>query len=93
MTPSFSPTTTTPPVITKHIGTGYADMTKHEWVTHQHRDSYALYMGQSSMMLYFSTSFNWSAERLRNHFTNKMVLPCNKPPKKEEEEEEGKARR
>lgn len=28
----------------KYIGTGHADTSKWEWVTNQHRDSYALYM-------------------------------------------------
>ena len=39
----------------KYIGTGHADTTKWEWVTHQHRDSYSLYV--------VSVTLHWQLSR------------------------------
>ena len=49
----------------KYIGTGHADTTKFEWVTNQHRDTYASYMGHFDMMNYFAIAENESKARVK----------------------------
>lgn len=52
----------------KHIGTGHADTTKHEWLTNIHRDTYASFIGHTSQQTYFSVAKNCSNARLRYEY-------------------------
>jgi splicing factor 3B subunit 5 len=47
----------------KTVGTGNPDSTKYEWLTNQHRDSYASYIGHPSTLRYFSVVSNQSVGR------------------------------
>jgi splicing factor 3B subunit 5 len=63
----------------KYIGTGHADLTKQwvvlvlfsassvfsEWVTNQHRDSLASYIGHTSLAAYFAIAENESIARVK----------------------------
>ena len=59
----------------KHAGTGNPDTTKQEWATNQHRDSYASFIGHSSLLSYFAIAENKSIERKRVELLEKMVQP------------------
>ncbi|PRP87319.1 hypothetical protein PROFUN_01581 [Planoprotostelium fungivorum] len=69
----------------KYVGTGHADTTKYEWVTNQHRDSYASYVSHPSLLSYFAIAENVSHARLRHEFLSKAVRPCGPPPPTEED--------
>ena len=60
----------------KYVGTGHADITKHEWLQNQHRDSYASYIGHHAMLHYFAIAENESVGRMKYKFLQRMVAPC-----------------
>ena len=64
----------------KYIGTGHADTTKWEWLTNQHRDSFASYIGHFDMMNYLAIAENETKARLKFNYLKKMVQPCGPPP-------------
>lgn len=64
----------------KYVGTGHSDITKHEWIENQHRDSYACYIGHQSMLHYFAIAENESIARMRYKFLQRMVSPCGIAP-------------
>ncbi|KAL6048637.1 Splicing factor 3B subunit 5 [Balamuthia mandrillaris] len=76
----------------KYVGTGHSDTTKHEWLSNQHRDSYASYIGHYPMLSYFAIAENESIGRVRYNLLQKMLQPIGPPPKVElrdvEEEED-----
>ena len=49
----------------KYIGTGHADTTKWEWVTNQHRDTYASYLVSATMAV--PSSLRLSTVKPRNN--------------------------
>jgi len=69
----------------RHVGTGHADATRHEWAVNIHRDSYASYVGHHPMVSYFAVANGESIGRTKYDFTQKMLLPCGLPPEVEEE--------
>ena len=69
----------------KYIGTGHADTTKWEWLTNQHRDSYASYMGHVDMLNYFALVENETKARVRFNLMEKMLQPCGPPPERAED--------
>ena len=71
----------------KYVGTGHSDTTRHEWITNQHRDSYASYIAHHSMLHYFAIAENESVGRMRYKLLQRMVVPCGPPPKSETEDE------
>eukprot|EP00594_Rhizosolenia_setigera_P001654 CAMPEP_0178948868 /NCGR_PEP_ID=MMETSP0789-20121207/5714_1 /TAXON_ID=3005 /ORGANISM="Rhizosolenia setigera, Strain CCMP 1694" /LENGTH=88 /DNA_ID=CAMNT_0020629287 /DNA_START=47 /DNA_END=313 /DNA_ORIENTATION=- len=64
----------------RYIGTGHADISKHEWATNQHRDTYASHIGHFDSLMYFSVAQNDSIGRLKSQFLEKMLEPCGPPP-------------
>ena len=64
----------------KYIGTGHADTTKWEWLTNQHRDTFASYIGHFDMLNYLSVAENEAKARLKFNYLKKMVQPCGPPP-------------
>jgi splicing factor 3B subunit 5 len=50
----------------KYVGTGHPDITKHEWASNLHRDSYASYLGHQPMLQYFAVAQNESCGRVRH---------------------------
>ena len=70
----------------RHVGTGHADATRHEWAVNIHRDSYASYVGHHAMASYFAVANGESVGRTKYELTQKMLLPCGLPPELEEEQ-------
>ncbi|TPX46524.1 hypothetical protein SeMB42_g03653 [Synchytrium endobioticum] len=66
----------------RYNGTGHADTTKFEWLTNQHRDTYASYMGHPNLISYFAVAENESVARLRFAYLDRMLAPCGLPPTK-----------
>ena len=40
----------------KYVGTGHSDMTKYEWATNQHRDTFASHVGHYDLLSYFAVA-------------------------------------
>eukprot|EP00842_Homolaphlyctis_polyrhiza_P005655 jgi/Hompol1/6090/HPOL_004868-RA len=72
-------------VQSRYVGTGHADTNKFEWLQHQHRDTYASYMGHQTLMTYFAVAENESAARLQSRFLGRMLQPCGPPVQREDE--------
>lgn len=64
----------------RYEGAGHADMTRHEWATHQHRDSIASYLGHASMVDYFAMAEGVSVGRARLNLLERMHRPVGDPP-------------
>lgn len=64
----------------KYIGAGHSEISQHEWVTNQHRDTIAAYIGHSHFITYFSIVNNESQSRTRYELLKKIYLPCGVDP-------------
>ncbi|KAL1926784.1 hypothetical protein VTP01DRAFT_5430 [Rhizomucor pusillus] len=69
----------------KYVGTGHADTIKYEWLTNQHRDSYASYIGHTSLLSYFAVAENECTARVKHNIMEKMLQPCGLPPVRDEQ--------
>jgi splicing factor 3B subunit 5 len=69
----------------KHVGTGHADTNKYEWLTNQHRDTLASFMGHPNWMVYLATVENQSIARVRTNLLKKMLQPCGLPVPRQDE--------
>ncbi|OCF41771.1 splicing factor 3B subunit 5 [Kwoniella heveanensis CBS 569] len=69
----------------RYTGTGHADTTKYEWLTHQHRDTLASIVGHPPLLGYLSIADGECQARERFELIEKMVQPCGKPPGKTDE--------
>ncbi|CDH49926.1 splicing factor 3b subunit 5 [Lichtheimia corymbifera JMRC:FSU:9682] len=69
----------------KYVGTGHADTIKYEWMTNQHRDSYASFIGHAPLLNYFSIAENECSARVKFNLMEKMLQPCGPPPAREEQ--------
>ncbi|KAI9029389.1 splicing factor 3B subunit 5/RDS3 complex subunit 10 [Hyaloraphidium curvatum] len=63
----------------KFVGTGHADTNKYEFVTNQHRDSYASYIGHRNLIGYFAIAENESIGRMKFNFLEKCLAPTGLP--------------
>jgi len=68
----------------RYVGTGHADISKFEWIVHQHRDMYASFIGHNDISAYYSIAQNESLGRVRYQMLMKMIKPCGEAPKEEE---------
>jgi len=68
----------------KYVGTGHGDLTKHEWVTNQKRDTYASFIGHNHILNYFAIVENEAVGRMKYKFQERMILPCGPAPRAEE---------
>lgn len=57
-------------LLSKYSGTGNPDTTKHEWVTHHNRDTFAYTLANEDMLLYLSAATDMSRERLKDVFVS-----------------------
>ena len=64
----------------RYVGTGHADMNKYEWMSNQHRDTYASHVAHYDQLSYFAVAQNESIGRTRLQMLEKMVQPCGPPP-------------
>jgi len=60
----------------RYIGTGDADMTKYEWLTNIHRDTFASHVGHYDALSYFAVAQNDSIGRVRLEMLEQMIQPC-----------------
>ncbi|KAG7352564.1 splicing factor 3B subunit 10 SF3b10 [Nitzschia inconspicua] len=65
----------------RYVGTGHADMSKYEWITNQHRDTYASHIAHYDQLSYYAVAQNVSIGRARLQFLDRMIQPCGPPPK------------
>ncbi|GMK58484.1 hypothetical protein CspeluHIS016_0505160 [Cutaneotrichosporon spelunceum] len=66
----------------RYVGTGHADMTKYEWVTHMHRDTLASIVGHPPLLAYLSIADGECQARERYEVIERMLQPCGVPPGK-----------
>ncbi|SCV70619.1 BQ2448_3381 [Microbotryum intermedium] len=69
----------------RYVGTGHADMTKFEWFSHQHRDTYASVVGHPPLLNYMAIAEGEATARVKFELTERMLQPCGPPPPKEED--------
>jgi splicing factor 3B subunit 5 len=63
----------------RYEGTGHADMTRHEWASHLHRDSIASYLGHASVVEYFALAEGVSVGRARLNLLERLHRPVGEP--------------
>ncbi|BEJ16658.1 hypothetical protein CspHIS471_0600590 [Cutaneotrichosporon sp. HIS471] len=66
----------------RYVGTGHADMTKYEWVTHMHRDTLSSIVGHPPLLAYLSIADGECQARERYEVIERMLQPCGVPPGK-----------
>ena len=59
----------------KHVGTGHADLTKWEWLTHQHRDSLASFIGHPPLLSFMALAQGQSSARTKSQLLQSMIQP------------------
>ncbi|KAF8347004.1 splicing factor 3B subunit 5/RDS3 complex subunit 10, partial [Amanita rubescens] len=70
----------------RYTGTaGHADITKYEWVTHQHRDTLSSIAGHPTLLSYVALADGEAIGRAKFELTERMLQPCGPPPRKEED--------
>ncbi len=69
----------------KYVGTGHPDTSRWEWLTNQHRDSYASYIGHPNLLDLMAVCENETRARMKFNFLQRMVAPCGPPPEKPED--------
>ncbi|EWM28223.1 hypothetical protein NSK_001628 [Nannochloropsis salina CCMP1776] len=72
----------------KYVGTGHPDLTKHEWLTNQHRDTYATHLGHHDQLAYIAVAQNDAVGRVRYQLLEKMLQPCGPPPAAKDDEDD-----
>jgi len=70
----------------KYVGTGHADITKYEWLSGQHRDSLASYLGHNDMTAFFAIASNKAIGRAKYELLQKMIAPCGQNPQKDDDQ-------
>ncbi|KAF9650347.1 splicing factor 3B subunit 5, partial [Thelephora ganbajun] len=68
----------------RYTGTGHADITKYEWLTHQHRDTLASIVGHSTLNSYLAIADGEAIGRVKFEMCERMLQPCGPPPQKDE---------
>merc|ERR1712071_598506 len=66
----------------KYPGCGHADTSRWEWLTNQHRDTYASILGHPDLLNMVAVAENESKARVKFNLMQKMFQPCGPPPKK-----------
>ncbi|EIW71121.1 hypothetical protein TREMEDRAFT_27938, partial [Tremella mesenterica DSM 1558] len=66
----------------RYTGTGHADTTKYEWLTHQHRDTLSSIVGHPSLLAYVAIADGECQARERFELIERMLQPCGRPPGK-----------
>ncbi len=62
--------------------------TPSEWLTNQHRDTYATHLGHHDQLAYIAVAQNDAVGRVRYQLLEKMLQPCGPPPAAKDDEEE-----
>ncbi|KAJ7264980.1 splicing factor 3B subunit 5/RDS3 complex subunit 10 [Mycena haematopus] len=69
----------------RYTGTGHGDLSKYDWVTHQHRDTLASIVGHPTLTSFLAIADGESKGRIKFEMTEKMLQPCGPPPRKDED--------
>ncbi|KAL1410598.1 hypothetical protein Q8F55_004615 [Vanrija albida] len=69
----------------RYTGTGHADITKYEWMTHQHRDTLASIVGHPPLLSYIAIADGETRGREKFEVLERMLQPCGLPPGKTDE--------
>ncbi|KAF9030580.1 splicing factor 3B subunit 5, partial [Hymenopellis radicata] len=69
----------------RYTGTGHADLTKYEWITHQHRDTVSSIVGHLSLLSLLAIADGQATGCVKFEMTEKMLQPCGPPPKKNDD--------
>jgi splicing factor 3B subunit 5 len=69
----------------RYTGTGHADLSKFEWLTHQHRDTLASIVGHPGLTSYLAIADGEATGRMRFEMTERMLQPCGPPPAKDDD--------
>jgi len=69
----------------RYTGTGHPDISKYEWITHQHRDTYASIIGHPPLLSYVSIADGESIGRAKFEMAERMLQPCGPPPPREDD--------
>lgn len=68
----------------RYTGTLHPDVTKHEWVVHQHRDTTASILGHPMLHSYISLADGECKARTKMDMLDRMLQPCGPPPHQED---------
>ncbi|KIM24905.1 hypothetical protein M408DRAFT_75190, partial [Serendipita vermifera MAFF 305830] len=68
----------------RYTGTGYADLTKWEWATRQHRDTLSSMLGPPTLTIYLAGADDESIEKIGLKTAEKMLQPCGIPPQRQD---------
>ena len=60
----------------KYEGTGHPDISKHEFLSNVHRDTYASILGRQFYMNYIVACTDKSMEEVRLELLERMLMPC-----------------
>ncbi|KAI6202886.1 Splicing factor 3B subunit 5 [Aphelenchoides besseyi] len=66
----------------KYTGTGHSDCTRWEWVTNQHRDTYASIIGHPDHLSSIAVIENLTRGRAKYELLKRMIQPCGPPTEK-----------
>ncbi|KAF7302557.1 RING finger domain protein [Mycena chlorophos] len=69
----------------RYTGTGHADLSKFDWVTHQHRDTLSSIVGHPTLTSFLAIADGESLGRVKFEMTEKMLQPTGPPPKKDDD--------
>ncbi|KAG0662425.1 hypothetical protein C6P46_003371 [Rhodotorula mucilaginosa] len=81
----YTANTQTAQLHARYTGTGHADVTKYEWMTHQHRDTSSSIVGHPALLQYLSIADGEATSRTKFELTERMLQPCGPPPPKEDD--------
>ncbi|UZJ53332.1 hypothetical protein CBS101457_002652 [Exobasidium rhododendri] len=68
----------------RYTGTIHPDITKHEWITHQHRDTSTSIVGHAPLLSYLALADGESRARVKFELCERMLQPCGPPPPEED---------
>ncbi|PWN27259.1 SF3b10-domain-containing protein [Jaminaea rosea] len=64
----------------RYVGTIHPDITKHEWLVHQHRDTAASIVGHPMLHSFIALAEGESKARVAAGLKEKMMMPCGPRP-------------
>lgn len=69
----------------RYTGTGHADLSKYDWLTHQHRDTLASIVGHPTLSSFLAIADGEAIGRVKFEMTERMLQPCGPPPRKDDD--------
>ncbi|CEH18397.1 Uncharacterized conserved protein [Ceraceosorus bombacis] len=69
----------------RYTGTIHPDVTKHEWLSHQHRDTLASIVGHPNLLSFNAIAEGECRARIKHEICQKMLHPVGPPPRQDGE--------